>query len=73
MFNRDYKDVEDEEVFDTIEEALLTKCPLCGTELEWELKVRWNDKPEIHGESFSCGLTFLIVPTEEGYMTRIVS
>jgi hypothetical protein len=70
-----YTDIEDGEVFDTIEEALLTSCHLCGSPLEWALTVVWNDaddKPEIHGESFSCGVTFNIRPIEEGYETLIL-
>jgi hypothetical protein len=73
MLGEKYKDLEHEEVFDTIEEALLTKCPICGTELEWKLEVRWNsemDMPRIFGKSFSCGVDFYISPDPEGYFTE---
>ena len=69
-----YKDLEDEEVFDTVEEALLTSCPYCGTELEWSLSVKWDaieEIPRIHGDSFSCGVKFKIEPESDGsYITR---
>ena len=72
-----YRDLEDEEVYDSIEEALLTNCPYCGTELEWSLTVKWDPKlevPTIHGDAFSCGVKFKIEPQSDGsYMTRIYS
>lgn len=73
MLGWKYKDLEDQEIFDTIEEAILTSCPYCGTELEWTLTVKWNNRkeiPEIHATAFSCGVSFLITPTEDGYMTE---
>ncbi len=72
MLGSEYKDLEHEEEFDSIEESLLTCCPICGTELEWDLKVKWNNKteaPAIYGEAFSCGVKFFIEPTDEGYRT----
>lgn len=70
MFNSNYTTLDfyefDSNTFDTIENALMTKCPYCGTELEWNLKVKYNavqDKPEIFGESFSCGVTFVLQPS----------
>ena len=79
MLGNAYKEIEDGEEFDTIEEALLTSCYICGTELEWSIKVHWNkdtELPELHGEAFSCGIKFLIMPLgqeQKGYMTRISS
>lgn len=76
MLGSQYNEIEDGEVFDTIEEALLTSCHICGTELQWDLVVNWNPKtelPEISGESFSCGVKFKITKTEEGYVTSIVN
>jgi hypothetical protein len=72
MLGNAYKELEHEEAFDTIEDALLTSCPVCGTELEWELTVQWNNKtemPAIYGKAFSCGIKFFIEPTDEGYRT----
>lgn len=72
MLGSQYKDLENEEAFDCIEDALLTSCPVCGTELEWDLTVKWNnstEKPAIYGSAFSCGIKFLIEPYEEGYRT----
>ena len=60
-----YLDADDEMFFSSIEEALLTKCPLCGTPLDWELKLLWSDKFErqyIYGYSASCGIKFVIEP-----------
>lgn len=60
-----YLDADDGMFFSSIEEALLTKCPLCGTPLDWELKLLWSDKFErqyIYGYSASCGIEFVIEP-----------
>lgn len=83
MLGSSYKVIEDQEWFLTIEEALLTQCHICGTELEWQLTIRYNESkelPEIYGKSFSCGVTFLIEPNSDtggttdgdGYITKIV-
>ena len=74
MLGQIYSEIEHEEEFDTIEEAILTSCHICGTELEWSLTVKWSETkelPEIFGSSFSCGIKFFIIPTENGYMTTI--
>lgn len=60
--------VDKEIEFETIEEALKTCCPYCGTELEWTLTVKYNPEkeiPEIHGISHSCGVEFIIEPLTE--------
>ncbi len=67
-----WKDVEDDYLYETIEEALLTCCPVCGERIEWDVKLVWNDyadRPVFKGTGFSCGLTFTIVYSEkeEGY------
>ena len=43
-----YIDVEDGAIFDTIEEALMSCCHICGTPLEWDLKLAWNPVAEIN-------------------------
>lgn len=61
----EYIDAIDSIEFDTIEDALMTKCPMCGTPLDWELKLVWIDKYErnfIHGYSSSCNIRFEIRP-----------
>lgn len=71
-----YKEIEDNEWFPRIEEAILTSCHICGTELEWEIKIKWNDKsnlPELFGAAFSCGCIFIIEPNDDGYITKIIS
>lgn len=80
MNNNIYLDAEDGAVFDTIEEALMSCCHLCGTPLEWELKLAWNaaaEKSFITGYDRCCGYEFRIEPilssqTDlEGYRIRL--
>ena len=60
-----YLDAEDGIEFDTIEEVIMTKCHLCGTPLEWDLKTKWSEtleRPIIYGTATSCGVIFNIRP-----------
>lgn len=75
-----YVDAEDGVVFDTIEEALLNCCHICGTPLEWDLKLAWNPTAEINfitGYDRCCGHEFRIEPVLsaqtnlEGYRIRL--
>nr|DAJ25867.1 MAG TPA: Rad50 zinc hook motif [Caudoviricetes sp.] len=81
MNNNIYLDAEDGAVFDTIEEALMSCCHLCGTPLEWELKLAWNataEKSFITGYDRCCGYEFRIEPVLssqtdlEGYRIRLL-
>ena len=67
-----WKDVEEDFLYETIEEALLTCCPVCGERIEWSVQLKWNDhsdKPVFYGNGFSCGLIFTIKYNEsdDGY------
>ncbi len=67
-----WKDVEEDYLYETIEEAIQTCCPICGERIEWSVKLVWNDyadRPVFRCMGFSCGLNFTIFysETEEGY------
>lgn len=64
MLNK-FTEINDGDIFDTLEEALLTSCPLCGTPLDWGLSLVYDVEVEhnvIHAVSHSCGIDFFIKP-----------
>ena len=64
MLNK-FTEINDGDIFDTLEEALLTSCPLCGTPLDWGLSLVYDFELEhnvIHAVSHSCGIDFFIKP-----------
>ena len=70
MLGSTYKTFEHNLIVNSIEEAIETTCPYCGTELEWDLRIEWNsrmDLPFITAEAFSCGVKFEIkrIETDE--------
>ena len=63
-----WKDVDPEFEYETIEEALLTTCTLCGDKLEWDIKVTYNTKydiPCLAGKAFSCGVVYTLYYNDE--------
>ena len=63
--------------YESIEEAIYTRCHLCGTPLDWSLKLVYNEVLEknfIFGTAKSCGIEFSIEPNidahgnHDGYM-----
>jgi len=63
MHNYIWIDADPDLEFDTIEEALMTCCYICGDRLEWDLKVEYSSKhdiPVISGSSFSCGIKYCL-------------
>lgn len=56
-----WKDIDPENIYDTVEDVLLTCCHVCGERLEWTLSVKYSpylDLPIICGESTSCGIIY---------------
>lgn len=56
-----WKDVDPDDIYDSLEEALMTCCHICGERLEWDVKTVYNsylDAPTIAGTSFSCGIQY---------------
>lgn len=61
MIDYIWTDVDNEHEYESIEEAIMTCCNLCGDRLEWDLSISYNSKhdiPVIKGESFSCGVKY---------------
>lgn len=63
MIEYKWSDVDPDLQYETIEEALMSCCYVCGDRLEWDLKVEYNSKydiPVIKGSSFSCGIKYAL-------------
>lgn len=61
--NSIYVEVYDGIEFETIEEAVNTSCPICGTPLDWTLYAKYNnsvDRTCLSGEAESCGYLFIL-------------
>jgi hypothetical protein len=72
-----YHDVDEDLLYDYIDQAILTCCPYCGDRLEWDLSTSWNnivDRPVFSGVAVSCGATFSLYFNEKSgcYQINIV-